>query len=202
MSGTTTSSRRGRGVTTSASLDSVVHDLIVQHNALVTDVENLRRQVTYMMPGAVLTAPASKAGTSSAKTWRTEAFTFTFRGKIVSAAAQEKAFTATTHDVAASKEAWFVLSLQSNGTSFTITKGADQTIGTVVLPISPDDEVVIGYLKIVTGAGGIWDASTDDLAVSGNITSFAFTDAPGIAAAGLTGAAIGDSSGVAIALSS
>lgn len=192
MAGTTTSSRR------TALQNSDVNDLLIQFNKLADDVEHIRQQMSYMMPGVVLTAPASKAGTTSAKTWRTEAFTFTFRGKVTSAAAQEKAFTATSHDVALSKEAWFVLSVQTDGTTFTITKAADQTIGTVVLPTGPDNEIVVGYLQIVTGSGGIWDASTDDLAVSGNIASFAFTDAPAMGAAGLTAAKIGNSSGTAI----
>ena len=124
--------------------------------ALTVAVNKLIRQVSgCMMPGCLLTDPATKKGTSSEKTWRAEAFSFTFRGLHVSAAAQEKAFTATTHDVAASKEAWYVLSTQSNGTSFTITKAADQTIGTKVLPTTPDNEVAIAWLKIVTNAGGI-----------------------------------------------
>lgn len=145
--------------------------------ALREEFNKLVWQVAHMMPGVMLSNPATKTGTTSAKTWRAEAFTFTFRGKVTSAAAQEKAFTATTHDVAASKEAWFVLSTQTDGTTFTITKAADQTIGTQVLPTAPDNEVVVGYLKIVTGTGG-FDATTDDLAVAGTIiTALEFVDA-------------------------
>jgi hypothetical protein len=146
----------------------------------VVMLNRLIRQVSYMMPGLLMSAPASKTGTTSAKTWRTEAFTFVFRGKNTSAAAQEKALTATTHDVAASKEAWFVLSVQSDGTTFTITKAADQTIGTEVRPTAPDNEVVVGYAKVVTGGGGIFDATTDDFKVGGNVVSLDFEDAPAI----------------------
>lgn len=159
------------------------------------DVEELRAAynalcdtVSMMMPGVLTSAAASKKGTSSAKTWRTEGFTFRFRGLNVSAAAQEKAFTATTHDVAASKQAWFALSVQSNGTSFTITKAADQTIGTDVLPTGPDNEIIVGYLKIVTGSGGIWDATTDDLAAgagSGPVVSVTFADNPPVKKVGI-----------------
>lgn len=176
---------------------SAQRDVVVEFNKLVNDVETLAAAVRLQMPGAVLTAPANKQGTSAATAWRTEAFTFNFRGKTVSAAAQEKALTATTHDVAASKEAWFVLSVQSDGTTFTVTKGADQTPGTVVLPIGPDNEVIVGYMGIVTGAGGIFDASTDALAVAGNIASITFTDAPAIGAAALLAAQVGDASGTA-----
>jgi len=130
-----------------------------------------------MMPGVLLSDPATKTGTTSAKTWRAEAFTFKFRGKTTSAAAQEKALTATTHDVAASKEAWYLLTTQADGTTFTITKAADQTIGTQVLPTCPDNEVPIAYMKIVTNATG-FDATTDDLAVGTGIVSLDFYDLP------------------------
>jgi len=146
----------------------------------VVMLNRFARQLSYMMPGVLLSAPASKTGTTAATAWRTEAFTFVFRGKNTSAAAQEKALTATTHDVAASKEAWFVLSVQTDGTTFTITKGADQTIGTEVRPTAPDNEVVVAYAKIVTGAGGIFNASTDDFAVGTNVVSLDFEDAPAI----------------------
>lgn len=150
---------------------SDVDDLIVQFNRLAI-------LTSWMMPGLVISDPASKAGTTDATTWRTEIFSFLFRGLNVTTAAQEKAFTDNTHDVAATKEAWFVLSVQSDGTSFTITKAADQTIGTVVLPTTPDNEVPVGYLQIVTGATG-WAATADDLAADGaKIASFEFTDAP------------------------
>lgn len=148
--------------------------------AMAVLLNKLVRQVSYMMPGVLTSDPASKTGTTAATAWRTEAFTFLFRGKNTSAAAQEKAFTATTHDVAASKEAWFVLSVQADGTTFTITKGADQTIGTEVRPTAPDNEVVVGYAKMVTGAGGIFDASTDAFAVAGNVVSLDFEDAPAL----------------------
>lgn len=174
-----------------------VRDLIVQYNKLVDVVANIAQAVTFGMPGAVLTDPGNKTGTTANTAWRTEAFTFTFRGKTTSAAAQEKALTATTHDVAASKEAWYVLTLQTDGTSFTITKAADQTIGTVVMPTAPDNEVIIGYMQIVTGAGGAFDATTHPLTVSNNITAIAFTDAPALGVAAQDAGKVGRN-GVAI----
>lgn len=175
-----------------------VAQLVENFNKLVDDVEAVRGALALAMPGVLTSDPALKAGTTDATTLRSEAFTFNFRGKAVSAAAAETAFTATTHDVAASKESWYVLSVQSDGTTFTITKGADQTIGTVVLPIGPDNEVIVGYVGIVSGSSG-WDATTDDLAVAGTkITSLTFTDAPAVAAASLTAAKIGDRTGAAI----
>ena len=150
---------------------SDVDNLIIQFNRLAT-------LVSWMMPGIVTSDPGNKTGTSAATAWRTEAFTFTFRGLNVTTSAQEKALTGTTHDVAATKEAWAVLSVQSNGSSFTITQAADQVIGTVVLPTIPDNEVPVGYLQIVTGATG-FTAGTDDLVADGaKIASLAFVDAP------------------------
>jgi hypothetical protein len=193
MAGTTTKSKRTQR------RESDVNDLLVQYNKLVGDVDELRRAVTYQMPGAVLTSPALKTGTTSAKTLRAEAFTFTFRGKITSASAQEKAFASdTSHDVAASKEAWFVLSTQTDGSTFTITKAADQTIGTVVLPTGPDNEIIVGYLGMVTGSTG-FDATTDDLAVAGNIiASLSFVSAPAMGAAAFLGSKIGNLQGAVI----
>jgi hypothetical protein len=154
------------------------HGFKSEMRALREEFNKLVWQVAHQMPGVLLSAPALKTGTTSAKTLRAEAFAFTFRGMQVAAAAQEKAFTATSHDVGATKEAWFVLTTQADGTTFTITKAADQTIGTQVLPTAPDNEVVIGYLKIVSGSGG-FDATTDDLTEDGtNIAELEFVDAP------------------------
>lgn len=143
----------------------------------VVDINRIIDVIANMMPGALLTDPASKVGTTLTTAWRTEPFTFSFRGLGVTTAAQEKVFTGTTHDLAQNKQAWYVLSVQSNGTSFTITKAADQAIGTDLLPTAPDNEPVIGYLKLVaTAAGGTWVGGTDTLVVGAKIASVTFTD--------------------------
>ena len=163
-----------------------VTETTVGHRENITGsiVEELRAAVNLLtlhasvsMPGCLTSAPAGKKGTTSEKAWRTEAFTFAARGKKESKAAAETALTATTHDVAASKEAWYVLSIAAGGT-LTVTKAADQTIGTKVLPTVPDNEVAVGYLQIITGAGGIFDATTDDIEVGGNVATCNFYDAP------------------------
>lgn len=148
-----------------------LEDLRIAFNKLVD-------AVSLMMPGVLRSAPANKTGTTSNLTWRTEAFTFMARGQALSKAAIETAFTATTHDIAASRQAWYVLSIQAGGT-LVITKAADQIVGTDVYPIAPDNEVVVGYLKLVTGGGGIFDASTHPVvAGSNNLVSVAYFDAP------------------------
>lgn len=196
MSGTTVKRYDNLGVSGNA-----VREMAIQHNKLIDDVAALGVALLNMMPGALVSAPATKKGTTSAKTWRSEAFSFTFRGKITSAAAQEKGFTATTHDVAASKQAWFVLTVQTDGTTFTITKAADQNVGTDVYPTGPDNEIIVAYVKIVNGAGGIWDATTDDLAAgvgSGPVTSVTFSDNAAVGAAALTAAKIANGAGTVI----
>ncbi len=153
------------------------HGFKSEVRALRQEVNKLRRQVSYMMPGVINSAPALKTGTTSAKELRVEAFTMSARGLIESVAAAETAFTATTHDLAATKEAWFVLSVATGG-GLTIVKAADQTVGTIVLPIAPDNEIVVGYVGIVSGSSG-FNATTDDLAIAGTIiTSLTFIDAP------------------------
>jgi hypothetical protein len=149
-----------------------------QDNHLIQYNRMAQLLISSMMPGCLTSAPGNKTGTSAATAWRTEAFTFRFRGQNASAAAQEKALTGTTHDVAASKEAWAVLTVRADGTTFTITQAADQTIGTVVLPTNVDNEVVVGYLQIVTGVTG-FTAGTDDLVADGaKIASLTFVDIP------------------------
>jgi len=152
---------------------SDLHDLKIQFNRMVD-------LVSHLMPGVMLTDAESKPGTTDPEKWRTEAFTFTFRGKTTSAAAQEKAFTNSTHDVAAEKEAWFVLSVQTDGTTFTITKATDQTIGTKVLPTTPDNEIPVAYFQVITGATG-WAATDDEITADGaKIASYEFWDVPSV----------------------
>jgi azurin len=156
--------------------EHVTGSMVEQLRLAYNDLANI---VSYMMPGVLLSAPATKTGTSAATAWRNEAFTFKARGLKVSKAAAETAFTATTHDVAANKQAWYVLSIQSGGT-LTITKGADQTIGTDVLPAGPDNEVIVAYALIVCTTGTGFNASTDDFAVGTGIASLTIVDAPAI----------------------
>ena len=157
--------------------ETLEHGWKSEVRALREEFNKLRRQVSYMMPGVINSAPGIKTGTTSALTVRTEAFTFAARGLIESKAAVETAFTATTHDVAATKESWFAVVIATGGT-ITLVKGADQTVGTIVLPIATDDLIIVGYVGIVTGSSG-FNATTDDLAVAGTIiTSLTFIDAP------------------------
>jgi hypothetical protein len=145
--------------------------------ALREEFNNLARQVSYMMPGVLLSKPGLRQGTTSAVKIAVEDFTFACRGLVQSKSSAEVAFTDTTHDIAASKEAWYTVSIASGGT-VTITKGADQTIGTVLLAIAPDNEVVVGYIGVVTGVTG-FNANTDDFEADGSkIASIRYIDGP------------------------
>jgi hypothetical protein len=189
MAGSNTKSKDNLGHVAGA-----IRDTAIQHNKLVDDVAAIAAAVLNMMPGALVSAPAGKQGTTSALKWRTEAFSFTFRGKITAAAAQEKVFTGTTHDLAASKQAWYVLSVQTDGTTFTITKAADQNVGTDVYPTAPDNEIIVGFLKLVNGAGGAWVGNTDNPAAgagAGPLVSATFSDNAAIGAAALLAAKVG-----------
>ena len=136
---------------------------------------------SYGMPGVITTAPVNSVGTSAATAWKSTAGVAVFRGVVVALAAAETALTATTHDTAQNKQSWYVLSQQTGGTK-TITKGADQTIGTDVLPAVPDNEIAIGYMKIVTNAAaGAFDATTDNLAVGTHVASIRWYDLPALA---------------------
>lgn len=167
-----------------ASTGTLTNRKAVKENGWKGEVRALREEynklltaVSYMMPGVVLTTPACKTGTTSAKTWRNEAFTYVARGLKESKAATETAMTGLS--VAASKEAWLVMTVAAGGT-LTITKAADQTIGTILLPQAPDNEVIVAYLQIVTGTTG-YTAVTDDLAVAAQIiTKLTFVNAPAV----------------------
>lgn len=149
-------------------------------NNLITDVETLRAHLVDGSDGVLLSAPAVKAGTTDDTTLRNEACTIQIRGSgSISVAAAETAFTATTHDVASAKEAYFVLSVQSDGSSITITKGADADVGSAVKPAAPVNEVILGYVLVA----GAFDATTDTLTGT-------FEDATVMAASGLVAAAM------------
>lgn len=126
-------------------------------------------------PALITTQGVYSKGSSDAKCWKNTAGVMSVKGVATAISAAETAFTHAGHDVAQNKEAWFVLTVQSDGTTKTITKAADQTIGTHVLPAVPSNETVLCWLKMITQtAGGTWDANTDNLAVGTKIASLDF----------------------------
>ena len=88
-------------------------------------------------------------------------------GTRVALTTAEYAFTATGHDIAKSSQAYFLYTLDDAG-AVTVTKGADHA-SAAVRPTPPVDEYVLGEVKLVIGAGAIFDATSDDLD-AGHIT--------------------------------
>lgn len=95
-------------------------------------------------------------------------FAYLFNGQFKdSGAAQEVAFTATTHDITAdaavAQERYYFICLDGSGTA-TIVAGDQADSGEGKLPEIPTGKVVIGYIKIVIAAGATdFDATTDEL---------------------------------------
>jgi len=130
---------------------------------------NLAITIAAMVPpGWVTTQGVYSAGSVSAKTWKNTAGVMSVKGVLTAIAAAETAFTHAGHDMAGTKEAWYVLLDTTGGNSKTIVKGADQTIGTVVLPAVGANLIPLCWLQLISGATG-FDASTDDLTEDGAI---------------------------------
>ncbi len=111
-----------------------------------------------------LTSAGLAIGTSSKKAIKIASATkILVAGNIVTVSAAEKAFTATTHDVAHAKFAIFVLSANSAGT-VTVTKSDDaDTLAEVVIPATPSGETAFGAVIINPTGTGAFDATSTDL---------------------------------------
>ena len=164
-------------------------DMVTRENGWKSETRELRREFNRLLiqlsasgqAGLITTAGVSSKGSSAAGAWKYTAGVASFKGVVKAVTAAETALTATSHDTAQNKESWYVLSVQADGTSKTITKGADQTIGTVVLPATPANEIALSYMQIVTNAAaGAFDATTDDLAVGTHVASIAWFDVPAV----------------------
>lgn len=104
-------------------------------------------------------------GTSSKKALKVGAVTGWINGVYFTANAQEKAFTATDHDVAKDKWSSYRISIVANGT-VTITKAAadyaSRALAIAAVPECPAANVDLGYI-IVLADGALFDATTTDL---------------------------------------
>lgn len=83
------------------------------------------------------------------------------------AAATEVAFTATTDDIAASKEKTFLL--VSNGTTTKLVGGAEAAVGASVDPLEAaiTGFTVLGRVKVANGSASLFDATTTLLDAAG-----------------------------------
>lgn len=172
---------------------SAEREALVQLNKLVTDLETIRAGLL----GGVFAsaAPGLAIGTSANTAIKiTTAFTVNVNGKAVTVAAQEKAFTATTHDIADPdtdpREALYLLSTDTQG-NVTITKGATAAAGAAVPGDVPAGEVVFGQVLIQHDGSAIFDATTN--ALNAAHLTVTYTDLVTVlAAANLTAAKISE----------
>jgi hypothetical protein len=211
MAGITTSSRRGRGVTTQ-DVPSVLHDLIVQFNQLVDDVEGIRAAAggngVLQIGTLLISATAEDFKTTTTLYWRRNGIQFT------KAATDNLSFTAndTINTGAATGMFWgvWLVQIDDAGTITTKSPAEDQVYTTealaiAALPAVDAGNTAIGYITVQTEADVDWVANTDDLTPTGDCTDANFYDATPVTltdeAADLLAAKIGDSLGVAILLS-
>ncbi|KPJ96685.1 MAG: hypothetical protein AMS18_00050 [Gemmatimonas sp. SG8_17] len=166
---------------------SEVAALREEFNKVIADLESIRVGAIGG-DGGLLSAPGLTIGTSSKAEVKNVAAAMQLRGSgSIAIGAAETAFTATTHDIADPdtdpREAYYVLSVQADGSTITITKGADAVEDAAVKPAAPAGEVILGWVKIQHDGSAIFDATTDDLD-SAHLT-VTYEDAPLMAASAL-----------------
>jgi len=100
-------------------------------------------------------------------------------GTRVALTTAEYAFTATDHDLALNTQAYYIYSLAAGGT-VTLTKGTAVAHGaTPVVPATPTNEYLLGYVLIHAATAAIFDATTTELDALGGGGSIAYTDCLG-----------------------
>jgi hypothetical protein len=139
-----------------------------QINNIVTDLETLRAASLAGLNASAL--PGLAIGTVDAAEIKiTNAFTVLCNGYPVTVAAQEVAFTATTHDIADPdanpREAYYLLCTDTQG-NVSINKGADSAEDAAVAADIPAGETCFGRVKIQHDGTAIFDATTDLLSAA------------------------------------
>lgn len=145
---------------------------ISQHTGAIADkrdgslIKALLSPVDNALACQCLNAPGLAIGTGSKKKIKiTNDIGCIINGKIVPIAAQEVAFTATTHDIADGYINTYVLTADVTGT-VTIRMGDPVLIAAtataITLPPIPDGSAILGVVTISTN-GAIFDATTTDL---------------------------------------
>jgi hypothetical protein len=140
-------------------------------------------------------------GTAKAKVKAANTVLALVNGTRVALTTAEYAFTATTHDLVANTQAYYIYSLAAAGT-VTVTKGTAVAHGaTPALPATPANEYLLGYVLIHAATAAIFDATTTELDALGVGGSIAYTNCLGWApgTAGLVPAAVTTLDGVSVA---
>ena len=140
-----------------------------------------------------LNRPLLAIGTAGADQVKiTNPVTRSTAGIVAEEAADEVAFTDTTHDIAPDadtvEEATYLISLQAVGT-YIITKGSTSSgAGTSVVPDTPSNEVALGYVVVAVEAGATpFNANTDLLSDTHLTVTFVDLDGETEASTDLSG---------------
>jgi hypothetical protein len=109
----------------------------------------------------LISNPNLAIGTSSAAKVKHDDFYFIEDGEITKVASSEVAFTATTHDLTDGQEAIYVLSVDPDDSSLTLTMGTAVTSASAsaVAPATPTGDLKLGEVLVATD-GAAFDAST------------------------------------------
>lgn len=209
MAGTIVSSRRGLGVTSSAPLDYVVNDLIVQHNLLVGDLDAelmpdhaLTKAAVDQQKRAFINAPLATAtvaiGTTVQKVRTTATATFRIDGVFKSKASTDDFWTLSGTTIADGFVNKYLLCIDADGAASIVEGTQAATAGAVVLGAWPASKSVLGILTVATtgaafvpGTTGLDAAEVTDTYTDG-FDAALIADGPATAA-GLTAAKIGTS---------
>lgn len=127
-----------------------------------------------------LNAAGLAIGTDTAQVLIANTVNYLINGEFKSKTTAEVAFTADDHDIAADadavQEAVYVLSLQADGTPVLTMGEIASGAGNAEVPAPPEDEAVIGHVRIAVDAGATpFDAGSDALS-AGHLT-VTYTDA-------------------------
>lgn len=142
-----------------ATFKTVVDELVADHATFKTAVDDTKEEMTNLC----LSSAGLAIGVGSKKeVLIANTVTYLIDGVFKSKTTAEKAFTATTHDIADGSERVYVYSLDGSG-NVTVTAGtAAVGQGNATIPDGPAGECVIGHLRLFAN-GAIFDATSDDL---------------------------------------
>ena len=154
-----------------------------QFNKALTEIDGILDQLqdtrdeelalirTALSFGAISKAGLAIGSASAAKVKIVNTTYFLHDGLISAKTTAEVAFTATEHDLADGDEAVYAVTLAADGTPH-LTMGTSATGAGNADPPSlsdlPEDEALIGYVRVLT-VGAVFDASTTDLS-AGTVT--------------------------------
>lgn len=142
----------------------ITNNKALSMQALMDHFDALHNALNYRM----LASPVVAIGTTSKATIKTTTAIAVINGVLVSVTGAETAFTATTHDIAASasavQEAVYLVVSDSAATLSLVMGEIASGAGNAVIPECPAGKIALGYLRLAVAAGATsFDATTDEL---------------------------------------